>query len=201
MRLSLGGAGGSVALRVEEDGAPLEEGLRTAICNVLLDHRVLKRRRLLLQDALAAGIEGGERGQALHLPSPRRLTEALLHAPQVGAAGKAAGVVEVRSVLEGFRVHLSLHCLGVRAEGVFDLRLALDKVRPEDLLRVWELHVGHGQACEVAAVERFLERHVPLHGKTPRQEPVLQLRLDEGNLLLAVLLVPGAGAHAAGCHG
>merc|ERR1740138_1085904 len=91
----------SATVGVEEDGAALEERFGAAVGDVLLDQGILERGGLLLEDALAASVKGGEEGHAHHLAVLRLLLIVVLDAPEVLAARDAANVIEIRRVLEG----------------------------------------------------------------------------------------------------
>mmetsp|Transcript_24496 Transcript_24496/g.77305 ORF Transcript_24496/g.77305 Transcript_24496/m.77305 type:complete len:248 (+) Transcript_24496:30-773(+) len=182
-------------LRVEEDGPALKQCLGPAVGNVLLDQGGLEGRSLLLHDALAASVEGRKAGHALLRADLGLLLEVILQAPEVCAARDAARVIKISGVLEGLEVHVRLQGLGVRAQGLVELRLALHEVRPDRLLGNRDFGVCHGEAREVALVKGLLDGHVPLHREAAGEEPVLELSLDEGDLLLAVLLVARGRAH------
>ena len=93
-----------VQLHIKQDRLPLEECLRSPICNVLLCQCDVQGLCLLLQHAFPASVEAASEAGALHPADLRWTLEAALHALRVLASRHAARAVHVGSIHEGLGV-------------------------------------------------------------------------------------------------
>ena len=161
----------------------MEEGLSPFVRDVLFDQVVLNGGFLLFEEGRPTRIERTEGRHTNAGTFLSWLLEIILEAPQVRTALEAARMVKIGGILEDIHVHVGLHLLGIRAQGILQFWFAFGQIRPENLLRVGHSRIGHCKPREVVRVEGRLHGNVPLHRKLTLQEPVFELHLDGCYLL------------------